>query len=335
MSENKLFELGRFQFQKGAVLPDARLGYWTLGELNAAKDNVILCPTWFSGTPASVAATMTGPGRVMDPDKYFIVIPNQFGAAVSSSPSNTPAPYDRARFPRVTTYDNVQAQYRLLTEEFGIERIRLVSSWSMGASQSYAWAAAHPDMVDAIAPISGSARTATYNKTFLASLRTALTSDAAYNDGFYTDKPPIKGIRTLAAIYAGWGFSEPFYREEVYKTLGANDLEQFIELFWEAFYINCDVNDLLAQLWTWWTNDLGDHPDFAGDFDAALGAIRARTIILNAETDRYFPPIDSEYEASRIPNAELRPIPTVWGHMAPVNPQDQAFIDTALLELLD
>lgn len=53
-----------------------------------------------------------------------------------------------------------------------------------------------PDMVDAIAPISGSARTATYNKTFLASLRTALTSDAAYNDGFYTDKPPIKGIRT-------------------------------------------------------------------------------------------------------------------------------------------
>lgn len=135
----------------------------------------------------------------------------------------------------MTTYDNVQAQYRLLTEEFGIERIRLVSSWSMGASQSYAWAAAHPDMVDAIAPISGSARTATYNKTFLASLRTALTSDAAYNDGFYTDKPPIKGIRTLAAIYAGWGFSEPFYREEVYKTLGANDLEQFIELFWEAF----------------------------------------------------------------------------------------------------
>lgn len=70
--------------------------------------------------------------------------------------------------------------------------------------------------------------------------------------------------------------------------MGANDLEQFIELFWEAFYINCDVNDLLAQLWTWWTNDLGDHPDFAGDFDAALGAIRARTIILNAETDRYF-----------------------------------------------
>lgn len=72
------------------MLPDARLGYWTLGELNAAKDNVILCPTWFSGTPASVAATMTGPGRVMDPDKYFIVIPNQFGAAVSSSPATLP-----------------------------------------------------------------------------------------------------------------------------------------------------------------------------------------------------------------------------------------------------
>ena len=58
------------------------------------------------------------------------------------------------------------------------------------------------------------------------------------------------------------------------------------------------------------------------------------TIILNAETDRYFPPIDSEYEASRIPHAESRPIPTVWGHMAPINPGDQEFIDTALRELL-
>ncbi|MAS07755.1 MAG: hypothetical protein CL534_24135 [Ahrensia sp.] len=334
MSEYEFFDLGRFPLQKGVTLPEAKLGFVALGSLNAARDNVILCPTWFSGTPLSVAETMTGTGRAMDPEKYFIVIPNQFGAAVSSSPSNTPAPYDRARFPRITTYDNVEAQHRLLTERFGIERIRLVSSWSMGASQSYAWAAAYPDMVEAIAPISGSARTAVYNRTFLASLKAALTNDAAYENGFYTDRPPIDGIRALAAIYAGWGFSEPFYREGVYKSLGAENLEQFIELFWESFYLNCDVNDLLAQLWTWWNNDLSDHPAFDGDFDAALGAIKARTIILNAETDRYFPPIDSEYEASRIPHAESRPIPTVWGHMAPINPGDQEFIDTALRELL-
>jgi homoserine O-acetyltransferase len=87
-------------------------------------------------------------------------------------------------------------------------------------------------------------------------------------------------------------------------------------------------------MWTWWHNDLGDHPSFGGDFDKALFSITARTIILNAETDAYFPPVDSEYEVSRMWNAESRPIPTIWGHLAPFNPQDQAFIDTALRELL-
>ena len=84
----------------------------------------------------------------------------------------------------------------------GVERIRLVSSWSMGACQTYAWAALHPEMVQAIAPISGSARTANFNKVFLAGNIRAITSDPDWNDGFYGDKPPIRGVKTMAALYA-------------------------------------------------------------------------------------------------------------------------------------
>ncbi len=334
--EFRTFELGDFALQKGgAVLPDARLSYLTLGELNTAKDNVVVCPTWFTATPADTAAWLTGPGRALDPSRWFIVIPNHFGAGVSSSPSNTPAPFDRGRFPRVTTYDNVVAQHRLLTEELGIERIRLMSSWSLGACQSYAWAALHPTMVEALAPINGSARTAHYNKVFLTGNIRAITSDANWNDGFYSDRPPLKGIRAMAALYAGWGFSEPFYREEGFRAFGASNVEEFIDYFWDQFYLKCDANDLLAQMWTWWHNDLGDHPTFGGDFDAALSAISARTIVIQADTDQYFPPVDSEHEVSRIPQAELRVMSTTWGHMAPFNPADQAVIDGALNELLE
>jgi homoserine O-acetyltransferase len=333
--EHRIFELGDFPLQKGgAVIPGAKLGYVTLGELSPAKDNVVVCPTWFTATPSDTAFWLTGAGRALDPEHWFIVIPNHFGAAVSSSPSNTPPPFDRGRFPRVSTYDNVVAQHRLLTEALGIERIRLVSSWSMGACQSYAWAALHPEMVDAIAPISGSARTGHYNKVFLTGNIRAITGDAAYKGGFYSDVPPVTGVRAMAALYAGWGFSEPFYREEGFRLFGAADTDQFIELFWDQFFQKCDANDLLAQMWTWKHNDLGDHANFGGDFDAALRSIRARTIIIQSETDQYFPPVDSEYEASRIPNAELRVIPTVWGHLAPFNPEDQAFIDAAIRELL-
>ncbi len=328
------FELGDFALQKGSVLPQAKLGYVTLGTLNCAKDNVVVCPTWFTATPSNTAQWLTGPGRALDPDRYFIVVPNHFGGAVTSSPSNTPAPFEKGRFPRVTTYDNVVAQHRLLTEELGVERIRLVSSWSMGACQSYAWAALHPEMVEAIAPISGAARTSEYNKVFLLGNIRSITSDPDWNDGFYTDKPPIKGVKTMAALYAGWAFSEPFYREGVFRAFGAGTVEEFIDQFWDAFYVKCDANDLLAQMWTWWHNDLGDHPNFGGDFEAALGAIQARTIIMNSETDQYFPPIDSAYEAAHIKGAESRPIPSVWGHMAPFNPADQAVIDATLRELL-
>ena len=166
MVEHKVFQLGDFALQKGSVLPDARLGYATLGELSDARDNVVVCPTWFTATPSDTAQWMTGPDRALDPQRYFIVIPNHFGAGVSSSPSNTPPPFEKGRFPHATTYDSVVAQHRLLTEELGIERIRLATSWSMGACQVYAWAALHPEMVDAIAPISGRRGQATSTRCF-------------------------------------------------------------------------------------------------------------------------------------------------------------------------
>src|SRR5262249_39042960 len=236
--EHKVFALGDFALQKGgAVIPDAQLGYVTLGRLNAAKDNVIVCPTWFTATPSDTAFWMTGPERAIDPEKWFVVVPNHFGAAVSSSPSNTPPPFDRGRFPRATTYDNVVAQHRLLTAELGVERIRLVSSWSMGACQSYAWAALHPEMVDAIAPISGSARTANFNKVFLAGNVRAITGDAAWRGGFYSaDAPPVNGVRAMAALYAGWGFSEPFHRQQIFPAFGAAGVDQVIEPFSGPFF---------------------------------------------------------------------------------------------------
>jgi homoserine O-acetyltransferase len=65
-------------------LPDAKIVYATVGRLNDAKDNVILAPTWGSGSPDDVVGLLTGTGRALDPEKYFIVIPNHFGGGYSS-----------------------------------------------------------------------------------------------------------------------------------------------------------------------------------------------------------------------------------------------------------
>jgi homoserine O-acetyltransferase/O-succinyltransferase len=336
MVEYKTFELGHFALQKGAILPDAKIVYATVGQLNDAKDNVVLFPTWGSGSPEEVVGLMTGPTRTLNPEKYFIVIPNHFNGGFSTSPSNCAPPFEKGRFPRVTVYDNIVAQRRLLTDVFGITSIRLVAGWSMGALLAYHWAAHFPDAVLAIVPIAGSARTCTFNKVFLAGIRSAIVSDPDWNNGFYGDTPPIKGLRQFGRVYAGWGFSEAFYRQEVFRTaFGAASVEEFIETFWEAFFVKCDANNLLAQLWTWEQSDISAHPRFGGDLKKALSSIRARTILLPPATDAYFPPADNEFEAEHIPHSEFRPIPTIWGHMSPLNPEDQPFIDRALADALN
>ena len=87
---------------------------------------------------------------------------------------------------------------------------------------------------------------------------------------------------------------------------------------------------------TWQNADISVNEKLNGDFVRALGAITARAIVIPGRTDLYFPPEDSAYEVDHIADAELRTIPSVWGHYAggPANPEDAAFVNARLAELL-
>jgi homoserine O-acetyltransferase/O-succinyltransferase len=127
VSETKFLEVSNFMLQKGGFLSSARLGYRTIGTLNAAKDNAILIPSWYTGADADSEMFLCGPNRALNPEKYFIVLTNLLGNGISSSPSNTPAPFDRGRFPKITIHDNVRLQHQLVTEELGLKSLRLVT----------------------------------------------------------------------------------------------------------------------------------------------------------------------------------------------------------------
>jgi homoserine O-acetyltransferase/O-succinyltransferase len=333
MSDFTMFEVPNFQLQKGGILPAARLAYATRGTLNRARDNAVLVPSWYSGTHDDTETFMLGDGRALDPKKYFLILTDLLANGLSSSPSNSPPPVERGRFPKVTLHDNVRLQHQLITEKLGIERLRLVTGFSMGACQTFQWAAQFPDMVRAACPIAGSARTGNFNKVFLLALRRALELDPAYADGFY-DHPPVNGLRAFAAIYAGWGTSEPFFREKVFGAFGSRSTTEHVTDFWEPFYLRCDANNLLSQLWTWEAGDISANPTFGFDFEAALRAIKARTIIVPIDNDRYFPPVDSKNEAKHIPGAKVSIVASTWGHMALLNPADIPAIDAPLNELL-
>lgn len=335
MRDFETFELGDVVLQSGATLRKGKLAFKTFGQLNGAKDNVIVFPTFYGGQHYQNELIIKE-GEALDPSRYFIIVPNMLGNGLSSSPSNTPAPYNKARFPGVTLYDNVMCQYRLLTERFGIEKIALVTGFSMGAQQTFHWGALFPDMVERIAPICGSAKTSHHNFVFLEGVRVAITTDDAWMEGWY-DKQPTKGLRAMGRVYAGWAVSQAFYREEVYLDIGYSSLEDYLVEFWEGRRVEGDANDFLAMLWSWQNGDISANSLYNGDFHQALGAIKAKAIVMPCRTDLYFPPEDNALEVSHMPNAELRPIESIWGHLAGGpgwNPPDTKFVDDALRELL-
>jgi homoserine O-acetyltransferase len=200
---------------------------------------------------------------------------------------------------------------------------------------TFHWGALFPDMVKRILPWCGTAKTSRHNFVFLEGVKAAITADEAWQDGWY-EKQPAKGLRAMARVYSGWVVSQAFYREELYLQTGASSLEDFLVMA-EGARLSGDANNFLAMLWSWQHADISANPLYHGDYPQALGAIKARAIVMPCQTDLYFPPDDNALEMRHMPNAVLRPIPSLWGHMAGrpgANPVDTAFIDKAVKELL-
>ncbi|MEQ8697261.1 MAG: alpha/beta fold hydrolase [Bauldia litoralis] len=335
MTDVSHFELGDFALDCGVTLPSARIAYTTYGTLNAARDNVIVFPTWFVGTHADLE-WLIGDGEPLDTSKYFVVVPSMFANGLSSSPSNTPAPYDRGRFPAITMQDNVRAQHRLLSEQFDVQKIQLAIGGSMGAFQAYQWGLAHPDLVERIAPCCGAARVSPHCYVFLAGAKAALLADPVYAGGDY-ETVPDAGLRALGRVWAGWALSQEFFRDGLYREMGFDTVDAFLVDFWEAFWVGIDANDLLSQLHTWQTADISLTPGYDGDLEKALGAIKAKAVASPGQKDLYFPPEDMAWEVARMPNAEVRPIPGPWGHFSEVgiNPACNAFLGNSIRMLLE
>ena len=181
-------------------------------------DNAIVFPTWFVGTHADLE-WLIGDGKPLDTTRYFVVVPSMFGNGLSSSPSNTPRHSTAAVFPAVSIQDNVRAQHRLMTEQFGISPHRAGDRRLHGRVPGLSVGAGHPDLVERIAPCCGAARVSPHCYVFLAGAKAALEADPALKGGDYTD-PPLTGLRALGRVWAGWALSQQFYRDGLYSRMG-------------------------------------------------------------------------------------------------------------------
>jgi homoserine O-acetyltransferase len=247
--EQKFAALGRCKLESGQVIENCRVGYRTFGNLNSARDNAVLMPTWLYGTSADLVPLFGdggSPAHLVDPGHYYGIAIDALGNGVSSSPSNSKTQHGTA-FPRFTVRDMVAAEYRVVSEVLGLRQLHAVVGLSMGGEQTFVWSVTHPDFFRLAVSIVGTPRLTSYDLQVRRIMVETILSDPAYNNGNYADEPPLK----LANLFGNLVVTTPQFRNQ------ATPRDKLDTFFAEAEApLSIDANDRLWQLRAIMTQDV-------------------------------------------------------------------------------
>ena len=326
------------QLDNGRALHPIRVAYETYGTLSPQRDNVILVchalsgdahAAGFSKTPPEGSTRdgfaaedrdggagkglgwwdgMIGPGKAFDTDHYFVVSTNLLGGCRGTTgPSSidpaTGKPYG-SDFPVITVADMVRTE-RAFLDVLGIERLAAVAGGSLGGMQALQWAVSYPDMMDSVVPIIPLARTPAWTTGVLEMLRQSIMADPRWKGGNYdAADPPEQGMRLWAGWLSGVIVRTPVFQEESFPKGGEDEI-RFLKGVEDGGWKRMDALDWVYQSWAYDQHDVGNTPGFNGDYNRALGSIRAKTLILAGSTDLLNPEYESMQAARQIPGARF------------------------------
>ncbi|KAH7176820.1 Alpha/Beta hydrolase protein, partial [Dactylonectria macrodidyma] len=312
------FSLSNFTFEDGTTLPNIRLANL---DLNSSASQIAVIQTCFRGRLTSSLNFAKGALR-----GYRIIVVALLGNGESSSPSNTPG------FPTSIDYrDCVRAQYELLNH-LSIPKVDVMIGFSMGGQCTYYWTVMHPGFVQNAVIICSSARTSRHNIQFLEGPKAALENAIDYANKSQRSGLPKspRGLRAFGKAYSAWLTSAEWFDEELYKDLGYETLNDWDKDVAGANYNSWDPDDLLAKLRMWQNGNIAACEPSGGDsLEETLSCIKTRILLMPCRTDQYFRPDASERECKWIPDAQLKVIPSVWGHLAGAgsNQKDSDWMD--------
>jgi homoserine O-acetyltransferase/O-succinyltransferase len=275
------FVIRDYRFASGETLPELRLHYRTYGtperDAQGVVRNAVLIMHGTGGSGAqftgrNFAGELFGPGQPLDAARYYIILPDAIGHGASSKPSDGL----RARFPRYGYADMIDAQYRLVTEGLGVNRLRLVTGTSMGGMHSWVWGSRHPDFMDALLPLASlPAQISSRNRAWRRVVIDAIRNDPEWRKGDYTAQP--QSLRTAAQML--WLVSSnPARRHAAAPTLAEADrqLDEYVANYMKTG----DANNILYAI------------EASHDYDPGPGLekIRAPLVAINFADDIINPP---------------------------------------------
>jgi len=352
--QKKIFSMPTYTTVGGKTIKDVKIGWESYGKLNDAKDNVILVPHFYSAN-SHVAGkysaddvlpgywdSIIGPGKAIDTDRFFVMgvdslvnMNSKDGITVTTGPDSinpdTGKQYALS-FPVVTIRDFVRVQ-KALMDSLGIKKLVAAAGVSMGALQSYEWAAAYPDMVERVIAVNGATTQRSYAGVGLETWVDPIKADQRWNNGnYYGAEEPLDGI-TLALYNVTVNALHPAYVAGLYGFQpAAPDKSPFdsIENVFMSEYALKGLGALRAKsavdannmLYMTRANLLFIAGTMGSSVERELKNIKAKVLVIQAPTDLLFPIEVARAEVAQLKkngtHAEFDELDTMVGHLGGV-----------------
>lgn len=297
-------DLGDCQLENETIIKNCRVAYRTFGALNDDRSNVVLFPSWFSGTTEKLARFI-GPRSMVDSSEHFVIAVGAFGNGVSSSPSNSPTQGGGA-FPEFTIGDMVTAQHRLLTEVLGIRHVRAVVGISMGGMQAFEWLTSYPRFMDQAVSIVGSPKLGAYDMLlWQAELNAIERALAAYSDARKARAAAMSAVAELheLAIRTPEAFNAANQAEQVEALIAKKSAD---------LTLRADPHDWASQLQAMMTHDISHGSGIS--MERIAHPLKGRTLVVVAEQDHMVTP-GSALEFAQAAQAETLVVDGDCGHL--------------------
>ena len=268
-------------------------------------DSTDMYAQWVVGTPLSGGTPIIGPGRVIDTNRYYVVLVDPLGTWGASKPSDGLG----QKFPQYSYYDMVQANYRLLHDHLKVAHAALVTGVSMGGTQTYVWGVMHPEFMGALMPIGGTTQSdkgdPVGNWTFQL-MTAAIESDPVWRStgGNYYSLPkeqhPVQGVAFGWSVLSLTGFDFGFRSTQDFSAVQP-DIFYWTPPTPEASTSVIARAKIFDAVDLVWRNRVGE----TYNINDELGRIEARTMVMHISNDQWLNFTLAQKAADRIPGADL------------------------------
>ncbi len=306
-----------FKLESGIVLPQVKIAFKTYGKLNTDQSNVI----WVCHALTANAEVkdwwpeLFGPGKVLDPEKYFIVCPNFLGSCYGTTGAGSaelPEVLKGRNFPLVTIRDMVEV-HRLVKAFLKIESIKLLIGASLGGQQALQWAVSFPDDIKQLCVLATNAFHSPWGIAFNASQRLAMEADESFTKNLPDGgKSGLKAARSIALL--------SYRTPDIYNSTQAEGSKDVLEHFSAETYQNYQGEKLVKRFnpYAYYaiTKSMDSHNvgRLFNSVESALSNIKARTLCIGLPSDLLFSRKEQLFLARHIPKADYMEIDSVYGH---------------------